>query len=267
MVTFDTAMSHGPGTKEKKKSDQPAERTDKRVHVALPIRITYWDKDKKPGVEMACTYDISSRGARITNLRCVKGVGEVVAIERGRNKSFCRVVWVGEPGTEVAGQIGLQAVERERAMWESELKDMEEVYDPISKEAAKGAVATTRAGNRRRHGRFHVEGSAELVKTSSKSNRSGGKTAPAKASLKDLSEVGCLVKTKEVLIPGTDLKLVLKIADYDVTLKGQVRHSFDMGVGIEFSEIRKGDRETLKHVLRKLAEKQADETIEVVVTP
>jgi PilZ domain len=259
-------MSQGPGVKEKK-SDQPTERTDKRVHVALPIRITYWDKDKKPGVEMACTYDISSRGARITNLRCVKGVGEVVAVERGRNKSFCRVVWMGEEGTEVRGQIGLQTVDRDRSMWEGELKEMEEVFDPIGKDVGKNQVTTSRGGNRRRHGRFQVEGAVELVKASGKTSRAGGKVTPTKAVLKDLSEVGCLVKTKEVLIPGTDLKLVLRIANYDVTLKGQVRHSLDMGVGIEFSEIRKGDRETLKHLLRKLSEKQLEETIEVVVTP
>jgi PilZ domain len=219
-------------------------------------------------VEMACTYDISSRGARITNLRCVKGVGEVVAVERGRNKSFCRVVWMGDQGSEVRGQIGLQTVDKDKSMWEGELKEMEEAFDPIPKDAGKGqAQATSRGGNRRRHGRFQVEGAVELVKAPGKNSRAGGKTTSTKAVLKDLSEVGCLVKTKEVLIPGTDLKLVLKIANYDVTLKGQVRHSLDMGVGIEFSEIRKGDRETLKHLLRKLSEKQLEETIEVVVTP
>ena len=47
LVTFDYDMSQGPAVKEKR-SDQPAEHVDKRVHVALPIRITYWDKDKKP---------------------------------------------------------------------------------------------------------------------------------------------------------------------------------------------------------------------------
>jgi len=69
-----------------------AERNDKRIHVALPVRITYWDKNKKPGLEMACTYDISTHGARISSLRCIKETGEIVAVERGRNKAFCRVV-------------------------------------------------------------------------------------------------------------------------------------------------------------------------------
>lgn len=248
-------------------SERADKRTDKRIHVALPIRITYWDKNKKSTAEMACTYDISPRGARITNLRCVKGTGEVVAIERGRNKSFCRVVWMGEPNSEVRGQIGLQSVDPARALFENELRDMEETYDPIVKNnAPQRTPATTRAGNRRRQDRYQVEGAVELHK-SGKQGKHAAKHGLQKAQLKDLSELGCSVKTKEVLLPGTDLKLVLKVANYDLTLKGQVRHSLDMGVGIEFQEIRKGDRQTLKHLLSKLAEKQLEETIEVEVQP
>jgi len=48
------------------------ERNNKRIHVALPIRVTYWDSENKPAVEFACTYDISSRGARVSGIRSVK---------------------------------------------------------------------------------------------------------------------------------------------------------------------------------------------------
>ena len=71
------------------------ERQKKRIQLALPIRVTYWDDTQKPCLEIACTYDISEHGARVTGLRCVKEAGEVIAIERGKNKAFCRVVWVG----------------------------------------------------------------------------------------------------------------------------------------------------------------------------
>ena len=71
--------------------------------------------------------------------------------------------------------------------------------------------------------------------------------------LKDVSEVGCLVTTKSLLLPGTDLKLVLNVANYDLAFKGQVRHAaLDVGLGIEFREVRKGDRAILNHLLRKL---------------
>jgi len=236
---------------------KPTERVEKRIHIALPLRITYWDKDKKPGLEMACTYDISPRGARITSLRCVKETGEIIAIERGRNKSYCRVVWVGEPNSQLKGQIGVQCVENERPIFENEVRDMEASYDPMQREAAqKRTNAAADKGNRRREERFQISGAAEIL--------TPGKNGGHKVELKDLSEMGCLVTTKEVLLPGTDIKLVLKIANYTLNLKGQVKHSaLDLGIGIEFSEIRKGDRQMLKHLLRKLEEKNLEQVIEV----
>ena len=247
--------------KKRETASPPAERTDKRVHVALPIRVTYWDQDKKPGLEMACTYDISAHGARISSLRFVNQAGEIVAVERGRNKAFCRVVWVGEPDSKLQGQIGLQCVESSRNLWDHELRDMDETFEPVKKQPTK--LATTRIGNRRRSDRFTVEGQAEILKPD---GTSAGSLGGAK--LKDLSEMGCLVTTKEVLLPGTDIKLVLKVANYDVTLKGKVKHAaLDVGVGIEFSQIRKSDRQTLKYLMQKLTEKKLEEILEVEVEP
>lgn len=237
-------------TKKKEEGKAAPERTNKRVHVALPLRITYWDKDKKPCLEMACTYDISSHGARITGLRCIRDTGEIVAIERGRNKSFCRVVWIGDANSEVKGQIGLQSVETERPMFEGELKELGEVFDPIPREN-NPRKANADKGNRRQEERFQVKGEAELVKPDKKGSH--------KATIKDLSEMGCLVTTKEVLVPGTDIKLMINVANYSLSVKGQVKHSaLDLGVGIEFSEVRKGDRAMLKHLIKKLEEQQLE---------
>ena len=70
-------------------SNQTLERQNKRIQAALPIRITYWDAESKPAFEIACTYDISERGARVTGLRCVKDVGEIIAVEiLGARDSF-----------------------------------------------------------------------------------------------------------------------------------------------------------------------------------
>jgi hypothetical protein len=238
----------------KKQPKAAVERTNKRVHVALPIKITYWDKDKKPGLEMACTYDISARGARITNLRCIKQTGEIVAIERGRSKTFCRVVWIGAPNSELKGQVGLQCIENEHPIFEAELKEFAEVYEPLPK--PKDKAAPDEKGNRRQGERLPVKGTAELLKP--------GKKEAAKAALKDLSEMGCLITTKEVLLPGTDIKLVLKIENYDLNLKGKVKHTKEnVGVGIEFSEIRKGDRDMLKHLLQKLEEQELEATFQI----
>jgi hypothetical protein len=226
-------------------------RSDKRIHVALPVRVTYWDGKSKPCLEMACTYDISARGARITGLRCVKGTGEIIVIERGRNRAYCRVVWMGEPKSALHGQIGIQCVESERMMWEAELRDLEETYDPIQLDINNRTSSSFRVhSSRRRQPRFEIEGMAELLKQEAK-------PAEIRGQLRNLSEFGCLVTTKQVLLPGTDLKLVLNVANYDIRAKGQVRHAaLDLGLGIEFNEIRKGDRQVLQFLLRRLAEKQ-----------
>jgi hypothetical protein len=234
-------------------------RSDKRVHVALPIRITYWDKDNKPGLEMACTYDISASGARISKLRAVNQEGEIVAVERGRNKAYCRVVWVGDEKSKLNGQIGLQCVEPDRNIWETELRDMDDVYEKIDKRTA--PTKSSVPGNRRRGERVAVEGKAEIVKSDSIALNNA-----QQAELKDLSEIGCLVKTKEVLLPGTDIKLILKVANYDLALKGKVKHSaLDLGVGIEFAQIRKSDRQTLKFLIEKLKEQNLEDILEVEV--
>jgi hypothetical protein len=232
------------------------ERVTRRIHVALPIRVTYWDSASKPFLEMACTYDISESGARVTGLRNVKAAGEIIAIERGRNKAFCRVVWIGEPNSELDGQIGIQCVESDRTMWEAELREMQEIYDPIVRESSlrRPHLSVSSANqNRRRHERFDIEGLAELL-------RYGPDSSRGEAVLRNLSELGCLISTQQALPLGTEVKLVLNVDSYDLSVKGQIRHvDPQLGLGVEFQEIRKGDRQILRFLLRKLAEQQLEE--------
>lgn len=232
------------------------ERETKRIHVALPIRVTHWDGESKPALEMACTYDISEQGARVTGLRSVAGVGEILAIERGRNKAFCRVVWVGEPNSELHGQIGIQSVEIDRTLWETELRDMEETYDPIVIDGRLKKPGTFAAHERRRRReRYTLEAFAELTKQ-------GAKSVPFKATLKNMSEIGCLISTNEILLPGAELKLILSIDAHELALRGQVKHGDPQaGMGVEFREIRKGERQILQFLIRKLAEKHLEETL------
>jgi hypothetical protein len=230
-------------------SKSVVDRTEKRVSVALPVRVTYYDNDSKPRLEMACTYDISSHGARLTGLRCVKEAGEIVTVERGRSKAFCRVVWIGEANSHLQGQVGIQCVEAEKALWSAELRDMEQVYEPVGRDGRLG-TASMRQGNRRRYQRFTIGGLVDLLQKGSAPGHLDG-------ALKDVSEVGCLVTTQSLILPGTDLKLVLNVANYDLAFKGQVRHAaLDVGLGIEFREVRKGDRAILQHLLRKWAAEQ-----------
>lgn len=235
------------------------ERSSKRIHVALPIRVTYWDKANRPCLVYACTYDISERGARVGGLRCVKEEGEIIAVERGRNKVFCRVVWIGQANSELQGLVGIECVEHDRTFWDAELRDMEEIYEPIVLEARQLPLNVPVPGvtrNRRRYERFDVNGMAEFLKSGPSSHRIEG-------SLSNLSQVGCLLTTKEILLPGAELKVVLKVGNHDLSLKGLVRHVNEKaGSGVEFSEIRKGDRQVLQFLLHKLAEKELESLFE-----
>ena len=96
-----------------------------------------------------------------------------------------------------------------------------------------------------------MQGAAELLQKIPGAGRLDGE-------LIDVSEVGCLVSTNSLVLPGTDLKLVVNVSNYDLSFKGQVRHAaVDVGLGIEFREVRKGDRAILQYLLKKLAQKDA----------
>ncbi len=255
-VSLENRQRTGSILKEDTSKPSP-ERQKKRIQLALPIRVTYWDDAQKPCLEIACTYDISEHGARVTGLRCVKEAGEVIAIERGKNKAFCRVVWVGEPNSELAGQIGLQSVESDRTLWEAELKDMVEVYEPVLLDGnAKRSRTFASHERRRRRERFSLEGTAELVEQGSHSFK-------ADVVLKNMSEIGCLVLTKHMVPAGTELTVTLHVDDHNLTLKGQVKHAEpQVGLGIEFHQIRKGERQMLQFLIRKLAEKHLEDTLQ-----
>jgi hypothetical protein len=242
----------------KEEHPKAAERQNKRLHVALPIRVTYWDGAQKPCLEIACTYDISEHGARVTGLRCVKEAGEVIAIERGKSKAFCRVVWVGEPNSELQGQIGLQCVESDRILWETELRDMVETYEPVLPEGDGKRPRTFAAHERRRRReRFSLEGTAELVEAGTQNSKANSVV------LKNMSEIGCLVLTNQIMPAGTNLIVTLHVDDQKLTLKGQVKHADrHVGLGIEFHKIRKGERQILQFLIRKLAEKNFEDTLQ-----
>ena len=225
---------------------------DRRIHVALPIRVTLWDDKRQPKVEVACTYDISPRGARLGGLRMVQRVGEVLTLERGRQRTMCRVVWIGAPGSEMRGQVGVQCVEREKLLWEPELREIGELFDFLPS----GPVPPRNGGRiQRRSARFQAEGDVSFWRS-----ETGSDFADVQMSgeLEDLSEIGCKVRTRVTMAEGAKLHMAMNLPDYEFVMRGLVRYSMpDSGLGIEFIEIRKGDRRLLRYALQKLAQREA----------
>ena len=219
----------------------------KLIHLALPVRLTHMTKGRGE-LEMACTYDIHPRGARLLSGREVR-IGDLITVERGRNKSVCQVVWTADPNSVLRGQFTVECMEGNRIPWEDELRQMQETYLPIDPAEAgkRQAARPVRKGeqNRRRAPRFDVQGGADLLHSEGKGRAEGR--------LQQLSEFGCMINASDVINPGTGLRMVLNIYDVSVALKGNVRYTAEnRSMGVEFREIRQGDRPLLDYVLSQL---------------
>jgi hypothetical protein len=234
---------------------------EKLVHLALPVRLTHMASGERGGLEMSCTYDIHPRGARLLSFRDVK-VGDLITVERGRNKSVCQVVWTGDPNSVLRGQFTVECMEGSRSPWEDELRQMQEQYLPISPESPtmKPAMNSFRRGgqNRRRSPRFDVAGDADLAMIGGQSSIAGR--------VKQLSKHGCLISAGDLITPGTSLRIVLNIYDVSVALKGNVKYTAEnSSMGVEFREIRQGDRPLLDYMLSQLKRPRAEDFADLEV--
>jgi hypothetical protein len=235
-----------------KRGPVPSEKLEKLIHLALPVRLTHMSNGRV--LEMACTYDIHPRGARLLSASRVN-VGDMLTIERGRHRCLCQVVWTADPNSTLRGQFTVQTVDGGKVPWEEELRQMEEQYLPVDPEKKLVRYESGhRRGdqNRRRKPRFAVEGGAEVAEI-------GGKTL-LDGRLAQLSESGCIIAAPALLVPGTGLSMVLSVHDVTVALKGQVKYKTEkVGMGVEFHEIRQGDRPLLNYVLGELGKRRGGE--------
>jgi hypothetical protein len=230
----------------------------KLVHLALPVRWNLVDQNERGPTEMACTYDIHPRGARLVGSRKVR-VGDLVMVERGRNKVLCQVVWTGPRDSQLRGQFSVQCVEGGKTPWDDELRQMEEQYQPIIPQGPGSLSGMRRRAedNRRRRPRYVAQGTADVIDGQQR----------MEAEVQQLSELGARIAGKNMLRPGTDFRLLLNVFDVSLAVKAQVKYLIgDEGMGVEFHEIRRGDQPLLSYVLNKLRTmKREEEFIEVEV--
>lgn len=238
----------------------------KLVHLALPVRWSLVGESRGP-VEMACTYDIHPRGARLLSWNGSTpgvAVGDLIMVERGRNKALCQVVWTADSASPLRGQFTVRCVDSWKSPWDEELRQVEEQYQPVNLESAqrspRGFSVTRPDANRRRGPRFLIEGQAEMV----------GSEQRVAGEVSQISEFGARITTPGVLNAGTDFRLMLSVFDVSVSLKARVKYLVDnLGMGVEFQEIRRGDRPLLSYVLSKLRTRKVEEfaAVEVVTEP
>lgn len=233
-------------------SSEEALLTGKIIHLALPVRWSVAGQEGRGPSEMACTYDIHAKGARLLSARPANA-GDLLIIERGRTKALCQVVWAADPASALRGQFAVRCVEG-RTPWDEELRQMEEQYEPMMLKLPQlkrtgQAFAQTEA-NRRRRPRFYVQGQAEVIDGV---QRLAGE-------VEQISELGARISTGESLRAGSDFRLMLNMFDVTLALKAQVRNIVgNLTMGVEFQEIRRGDRPLLSYVLSRIKGRKVEE--------
>ncbi len=228
--------------------------TTKVVHLALPVRWTLIGQEGRTAPEMACTYDIHPQGARLVGSRDVN-IGDLVMVERGRNKAICQVVWSGDPASPLRGQFTVRCVDG-RTPWDDELRQIEEQYQPIIVNGFDRSTPSAGPGrsdaNRRRRPRFYVEGQAEVIDGV---QRVAGE-------VQQISELGARLGAMDPLQPGTDFRLMLNVFDVSLALKAEVKYLVgNLGMGVEFQQIRRGDRPLLEYVLGRLKRRRVEDPV------
>ncbi len=106
------------------------ERVEKRLVIALSIRVYGMGSDGKPFNQEVRTLDITRDGARIDGLPQI-AIGEIVGVQYGQEKSRYKVIWVGEPGGKREGQIGLQVVQTGQTLWHKILEATPEEFRSV----------------------------------------------------------------------------------------------------------------------------------------
>ncbi len=243
-------------------------RFEPRALVRLPVIVSGTDADGNPFSQSTYACDVSRRGARVDGIGCLRGPGETITVEhKGRSAKFF-VVWVGLPGTQEDGHIGIRKLERNRDIWGLSLPqpqgdefvpaaaevspwagtisvndDGYSVLDSgpeVSVETASPAVTHLRqqkqlqepeqAGDRRQYRRYAVNGGAELRVKGTETRTWGPMT--------DISASGCYVEMYNPCPAGTELEMTLEVGESRIAAEGVVRVIYPgLGIGVEFTKL------------------------------
>jgi hypothetical protein len=98
----------------------PDKRHEKRLHLAVPVKV--FPDVASIESQNCCTYEISATGARLVAPPGIKTVGQTVWVQRHNRRARYKVAWIGESGTSLEGQVGVESLEPANVIWEPEIK-------------------------------------------------------------------------------------------------------------------------------------------------
>ncbi|HKI27300.1 MAG TPA: PilZ domain-containing protein [Candidatus Sulfotelmatobacter sp.] len=93
-------------------------RREPRVFVELPVKIWGMDMKARPFTQPASVRTISGRGATLQGVSAQLRPGDVVDVQYQGAKAQFRVVWLGKPGTEMQGEVGVENLSADTQLWD-----------------------------------------------------------------------------------------------------------------------------------------------------
>jgi len=205
-------------------------RREPRKEIKVPVRIFGTDKGGQIFSEKVFTSNVSQQGLLLTGVQAQPNLDEIVGVTYGQTKGHFRVRWVGEAGTDKAGQVGLLNLAPERAFWDF----------PLPPPSFDGSVRD--AHDRRTSPRVKCASSVEVYPT--------GEAAPIRTRTADLSLGGCFVEMPNPLPKGTQVRIALWIKESKIWANGEVVTSTPgFGIGVRFTEITPQDKNQITQLI------------------
>lgn len=245
-------------------------RQEQRDRIVLPVKVHGSNARGEPYVEMACVTDVSRNGARLEGVQCPTHVNQIIILEHAGQQVRFRVAWIGEPGTRMAGCVGLHSLQPMTHLFGRELPPPgPDSFDPnlphLGARATTGAIdrrVTERRQQveRRRHPRYKCSGAVEI--------RLAGTQLTTWARASDVCLGGCYVELSSPFPLDTPLELTLTIVDEKIHTRAVVRsHHPGFGMGLAFMETAPQQMEALKRIIAVLSGAAPASSTKVISMP
>lgn len=252
-------------------------RRQKRNHVALPVKVCL-PGFKSTKLQPACTLDLASGGVRLSGCQLEVVAGNIIALERGKQRVNFRVAWVGKSGTRHEGQVGLECVDPVTELWGVEFPTGEGEYEAIPEEANASnnhhpsrSAAIAAAAAAAAHGETPSSGEHFALGpriTHATSNLGiarypcsgdlewrpeGGGEEHFKGRLREVGPRGCFVLTSARMPVGTRVQLVLKAVGHLVHARATIRTVDELGMWLEFFDLHPEEMQSLLYLIDHIA--------------
>ena len=123
------------------------ERSDKRFHAALTVKLKATDIHGQPVEQDVTTGDISRRGALLKGIRAKLHAESQVTLIRSHKVEKFLIAWVGKDGGPRAGQIGVYALDPASSFWGDALEGLPPV-EPVGAGDGHSSKVEAKTGTR-----------------------------------------------------------------------------------------------------------------------